>query len=618
MINDKIITITKNNTFDKGWTMFAPYQMHVYKNRNYKEILVTDVVRAITKGDRICILLSEPCLANAVIKELEWVGKFADIELIAKNDDIIARYPNIQFKKIAINPNVDFNYLSVVGNGSLSVMINDGYTETSATLKNIYFDRQSAQENYNFLRDADDVVFVGDCFDGDYAELYNECIAQEKRIYRVIEKEKYSQSIFEEFNKSTTKLLLSDFTKNAVLLFTRFGEIKQVVKAENGLFLDYPIARLGDVVGELYVCLWRGEEKTLAQLDGVKNLYAWQDGDVRPYAMEDKIIIKRNISIPTMKEFVEESFDSSEVNEHNQYNAVAKSVEYQFTLMPPRFDMSYAYSPIYEPILRLYKDFKKWASFDFKNMLKEKNAFYKANAIDEFAYECGSFIKWFSVAVEEYRYANYYRSLRETLRQIQKVKNSLIDICGDMAKNIYSQSSETKFDKFDDEILGYERQIEEKKLLISQGVEVLPSKRRIEVLERKIKDLLLLKAKFEGSNSNRSDKTVDAFVQKCKNLILQSEKIISNDESIGNVIQKSEETNAMRLEEFANKWLSKFYQNLLNIEKLLETLLVIDIPEDYILYEKDRHRFIVIDTLQEYIETQELCAHFNAQCLARR
>ena len=37
MINDKIITITKNNTFDKGWTIFAPYQMPVYKNRSYKE-----------------------------------------------------------------------------------------------------------------------------------------------------------------------------------------------------------------------------------------------------------------------------------------------------------------------------------------------------------------------------------------------------------------------------------------------------------------------------------------------------------------------------------------------------------------------------------------------------
>ena len=65
-----------------------------------------------------------------------------------------------------------------------------------------------------------------------------------------------------------------------------------------------------------------------------------------------------------------------------------------------------------------------------------------------------------------------------------------MDIFGDMAKELYSQSSETKFDRFDDEIAGYERQIEEKKTLIGQGVEVLASKRRIEVLERKIKELI--------------------------------------------------------------------------------------------------------------------------------
>ena len=56
MINDKIITITKNNTFDKGWMIFAPYQMPVYKNRNYKEILVTDIVRAITKSNYVYII----------------------------------------------------------------------------------------------------------------------------------------------------------------------------------------------------------------------------------------------------------------------------------------------------------------------------------------------------------------------------------------------------------------------------------------------------------------------------------------------------------------------------------------------------------------------------------
>ena len=618
MINDKIITITKNNTFDKGWTIFAPYQMPVYKNRNYKEILVTDVVRAITKSYYVYIILKEPCLASAIVKELEWVSKFTEIELIALNENIVARYKNIPFKKVFINPNLDFNYMSIEGNVSLSVMMNDGYTETSSVLKSVYFDGKAMQGDYGFLSDAEDVLFAGNCFDGGYDTLYNECIRQGKRTYRIITKKEYSQSIFDDFNKSKTALLLSDFTKDAVIYFTRSGEIKQVVQAANGLFLDFPISKLNDYVGELYVCLWQWHDKALSELDGVKNLYAWCDGSLQPYAMEDKIIIKRNVSISTMKEFIEESFDSSEVNEHNQYSAVAKSVEYQFTLMPPRFDASYVYSPIYSPILRLYKDFKKKATFDFTNMLKEKDAFFKRNKLDDFSYEWESFIKWFYVAVEEYRYTGYYKIIRQALQAVQQMQEHLLEIFGDMAKEVYSQSSETKFDRFDDEIAGYERQIEEKKTLIAQGVEVLASKRRIEVLERKIKELLHLKTKFEGSSSNRNSKTVDDFIAKCKGFLVSEKKTIASEESIGNVIQKSEETKAMKLEEFAEKWISSFNQFLLTAEGLLQELLGVDIPEDYVLYERDGKRFIVIDELQEYSKTQDLCTHFNAECLARR
>lgn len=233
-------------------------------------------------------------------------------------------------------------------------------------------------------------------------------------------------------------------------------------------------------------------------------------------------------------------------------------------------------------------------------------------------YEWESFIKWFYVAVEEYRYAGYYKIIRQALQAVQQMQEQLLEIFGDMAKELYSRSSETKFDRFDDEIAGYERQIEEKKTLIGQGVEVLASKRRIEVLERKIKELLLLKTKFEGSSSNRNSKTVDDFIAKCKEFLVSGKKTIASEESIGNVIQKSEETKAMKLEEFAAKWISSFNQFLLTAEGLLQELLGVDIPEDYVLYERDGKRFILIDELQEYSKTQDLCTHFNAECLARR
>lgn len=51
MIKDKLITITKENQFDMGWTIFTPYQLPFYKNPRYKPLLVADIVRSITRSD---------------------------------------------------------------------------------------------------------------------------------------------------------------------------------------------------------------------------------------------------------------------------------------------------------------------------------------------------------------------------------------------------------------------------------------------------------------------------------------------------------------------------------------------------------------------------------------
>ena len=88
MIKNKLITITKENQFDMGWTIFTPYQLPFYKNPRYKSLLVADIVRSITRSDKVCIALSEECLASAIVKELEWVNKYTTIELIAKNQRI--------------------------------------------------------------------------------------------------------------------------------------------------------------------------------------------------------------------------------------------------------------------------------------------------------------------------------------------------------------------------------------------------------------------------------------------------------------------------------------------------------------------------------------------------
>ena len=62
-----------------------------------------------------------------------------------------------------------------------------------------------------------------------------------------------------------------------------------------------------------------------------------------------------------------------------------------------------------------------------------------------------------------------------------------------MFNSINEESSGTKFDKFDNEIAGYEQTIKEKNELIKKDIEVLSNKRRVEILTRKINNLLELK-----------------------------------------------------------------------------------------------------------------------------
>lgn len=160
MIKNKLITITKENQFDMGWTIFTPYQLSFYKNPRYKPLLVADIVRSITRSDKVCIALSEECLASAIVKELEWVNKYITIELIAKTEQIAQRYTSIKFSSVKIDPDITFNYLSIKGPIPLSVMIDNGYTETTTLLKEIYFEKNRATNDYSFLNDLEEIVLL--------------------------------------------------------------------------------------------------------------------------------------------------------------------------------------------------------------------------------------------------------------------------------------------------------------------------------------------------------------------------------------------------------------------------------------------------------------------------
>ena len=618
MIDNKLITITKENQFDMGWTIFTPYRLPFYKNQKYKSILVADIVRAITRSDKICIILSEECLASAIVKELEWVNKYTTIELIAKTEKIAARYSPIAFSSIKINPDITFNYLSIKGSTPLSVMIDNGYTETSKLLKEIYFDGNSAVNNFSFLTDLEEIMFIGNCFDNEYAELYNECLQKGKTTYRVIDKKDYSKEIFDRFNGTKTLMMLSDFAKDGIIGFTRSGEIRKIFKAADGLFLVSSIEKVAENIGELYICVWQGKERTLQDIEGRKAIYAWYNKEISPFVMKDKVVVERSVNVGLMPDFISETFDKSEIDEHNKYSAIAKQVEYQFTLIPPMIDDTYKLSAIYNPILLLLKEAKKVYNIDFAKAIDEIRCFSEQDGLSYVFQEINDWYKWFGKAVSEYGYKRYYSKNKNYLDLLKDTQARLLSYCKEMFKEINTENSDTKFDKFDDEIAGYERQVVEKKALIEQGEEVLKNTSRVKTLEKKINDLLFLKKRFEGTSSNRDSKELQTFIQTCNDVIVGRYKTVESEESIGQVLEKTEKTKMMMLNSFVVKYLYVFNAFMEKAISIVEKLLEIEIPEDYQVFEKEGQRYIVINEFKEYSDTKMIREKFNLLCLTRR
>jgi hypothetical protein len=187
-----------------------------------------------------------------------------------------------------------------------------------------------------------------------------------------------------------------------------------------------------------------------------------------------------------------------------------------------------------------------------------------------------------------------------------------------MFSEINTENSDTKFDKFDDEIAGYQRQVVEKKALIEQGIDVLKNSSRVKTLEKKINDLLGLKKRFEGTSSNRDSKELQVFLQKCTNVMEGRYKAITSEESIGQVLEKTETTKMMMLGSFVVKYLYVFNEFMGKLVPLVEQLLAIEIPEDYQVFEKEGQRYIVINELKEYSDTKMIREKFNLLCLTRR
>ena len=616
MIENKKIIITKENTFDKGWTLFHPFDLNINRNRLFKETMISDVIRLITHSNEVNLILSDSCLSSRIVNEIEWANKYIKLNIIAKDDSIINNYRKFSFNSKKVDSSIDFSYIGIIGKENGHFMISDGYTEIDDSLYKVYFQNKNLKGDYSFLNNASKLIII-DC-DGkkDYSMVISAASQNKIPCYYAVNTRYFNNRIFNYSKENKIELLVSEYTQNGIIVVNRDNTLSCVTMTNNGFYLSYPIENISSFLGMEYKS---GYYKDSIETDKLKGeIYSCYNGRIEKLNIIDKKIVPLNVDVELMSDFVSETFDSSIVEKHNDYSAEAKKVEYQFNLIPPLFDSKYVESNIYDGIHELHSKWNNQQTLKIKRIKDDYNTFIDEDyGLIDFLLETEKFTKEFDERVEKCDYKNYYCWIKSVSDQFNKNRTSLLDICKNMFNSINEESSGTKFDKFDNEIAGYEQTIKEKNALIQKGIDVLSNKRRVEILTKKINDLLELKKHFESNSSSRNDKNLNAFIKRCEEL-LDGKHRVFNDDSIGNIVKPKEETKLAKLEAFVDNYLlsiRKYDDKCLStIDKLSNE----SIPEDYAVYDKKGQRYIIINDLQEYETTKHICDKFKLRCITRR
>ena len=617
MIENKIINITKNNIFENYWTLFTPFNSVNAVNYSFQQLDFVDLVSSITFSNNVNIILSEVCIPSVIVAELKWVNKYITLNIIVKNEGLLKSYSDLHFNKVEVDETVNFSYIGVVGRNNIKVVLDTDIIQVDDTIDNVYFNNKQVSASYEFFKSNKSVFFMDKNGDSDYTKLISEAKKQCcEQIYYVVSEKAFSKQILDWTKEMGVTLLVSDYVGSGVFLNNGYNALFSLRVLKNDIYATYPIKDTFSCFGKLFKSCYLNDKVLSADLVG--NYYVCINGKIQKLNIGDSHQIKISQVIPTMDDFVNNVFDATICNKHNEYSAVAKRVEYQFTLIPPIKDDTYKLSCIYEPILSLAKEIKKVYKINFVNAIDEIREFSEQDGLSFVFAEINDWYKWLVKAVDEYTYKRYYSKNSQFLNLLQDTQLRLLSYCEQMFSEINTENSDTKFDKFDDEIAGYQRQVVEKKALIEQGIDVLKNTSRVKTLEKKISDLLGLKKRFEGNASNHGNKELQAFLQKCNDILAGQYKNSVSEDSIGQVIEKTEQTKIMMLNEFVVKYLYKIKEFLNKTVLIVERLLKVEIPEDYKVFEKEGQQYIVIEDLKEYDETKHIQEKFKIRCLARR
>ena len=364
MINNKVVTIIKENQFDKEWTLFTPCSLPRNINKSYSYMPTNDIIPIISKADYVHLILGRAGLPSSILNELKWVNKYIKFKLIAKSEEIKSAFSDLKFSDIVIDNKVDFNYLGIIGKENLFLIIDLDNIRVDDTFEKIFFENQNLLNSFNLNGIKE--IYVIDKHGSEEMLSFCQNVKDHKiPLIYICDKKIFNKSIYDNYSMLTKRIVVSDNNISAIFAVNNDESVLSFI-LQRGNFIPINFPSLDYIIDKTYVSL----NKNLGDLSGKPDIYTCYNGKLNNLNIVNNIDVNHKIKILDYKDFDNEVFDSSLTNNHNEYSNVAQQVTYNFELIPPIIDKSFKISSMYDEIFNLSR---QWQEEKTKINIKDFN-----------------------------------------------------------------------------------------------------------------------------------------------------------------------------------------------------------------------------------------------------
>ena len=408
-------------------------------------------------------------------------------------------------------------------------------------------------------------------------------------------------------------MLVCDRIKPAIILLTKTNKL-YCLKYYKNIEILFEIANLEHYVQDnLYFN--NKQSRNIKELP--KNFLCFNNNKIENCFIKEEKQISIEIPSPTMEDFINENFDKSITDKHNDYSMECKVVKYRFVLNPPRFNSEYKISGVYDEIKKVANKVAKLNSDVLIKIKDDVTNLISDTWIEKTIDNIFNIKNFILNVVSNYEYSNFDKYCQKAIDDLETNKSKMFDKIFNVYKSLNKGAEVLKYSKFDEEIDGYRKTIKDKERLIQDNIEVLSNKRRIEILSKKIEELELLKQKFESKDDNRDIMVQNSFCSNYNKWLNKQQTRVLYSDSVTSVVKK-DLSKAEHFENFLEKNLYTFndyYDNFVSFLKQIIKCLVF--PLEYTVYEKNNQNFIVINSLEENESVKNICKKYNLFTVAK-